>query len=460
MLIETVAAVIRDAQGRMLLVRKQGSEIFIQPGGKREPGEVSLATLARELREELGVELQTGSAVRLGCFEDIAVHEAGARVRAEVFAVEVRGEPCAGAEIAGLAWVDPCAPGALRIAPLSRNQLLPAICARERVGAEGGAVALPPMSAIQPSASEFDQALAALRRGEAIGLPTETVYGLAADALDPAAVSRIFALKGRPADHPLIVHLPPEARLEDWAAEVPDTARRLAAAFWPGPLTLILPRHARVPDAVTGGQDTVGLRMPSHPVAQALLSAFGSGLAAPSANRFGRISPTRAAHVREEFGEAVPVVLDGGDSAVGIESSIVDLSGTEPRILRPGSIGRAAIEAVIGPVAEGAASASPRVSGSLEQHYAPRTPTRLFERAGLAPAADTLTLALGALPEGTRGIALPAEPSAYAQGLYAALRELDAQGASLIRVEQPPLSTEWTAVLDRLRRAAAAGDAA
>jgi L-threonylcarbamoyladenylate synthase len=311
------------------------------------------------------------------------------------------------------------------------------------------------MSATQPTASEIDQALAALSRGEAIGLPTETVYGLAADALDPAAVARIFALKGRPADHPLIVHLPAGARLADWAREVPESAYRLAAAFWPGPLTLILPRHPRVPDAVTGGQDTVGLRMPSHPVAQAVLGAFGGGLAAPSANRFGRISPTRAAHVREEFGDAVPVVLDGGDSAVGIESSIVDLSGDEPRILRPGSIGRAAIEAVIGPVAEGAAKASPRVSGSLEQHYAPRTPTRLCARADLASAPDTVALALDALPEAVSGLALPAQPDAYAQRLYAALRELDAAGAALIQVEQPPQTAEWTAVLDRLRRAAA-----
>ncbi len=308
----------------------------------------------------------------------------------------------------------------------------------------------------QPSPDEIDQAVAALRRGEAIGLPTETVYGLAADALDPVAVGRIFALKGRPADHPLIVHRPAGADLADWADPVPEAARRLAARFWPGPLTLILKRHVRVPDAVTGGQDTVGLRMPAHPVAQALLRAFGSGLAAPSANRFGRISPTRAAHVRSEFGAAVPVVLDGGDCAFGIESTILDLSGAAPRILRPGSISRADLEAVIGPVGQGAAAASPRVSGSLEQHYAPRTPTRLHARAALASApADVRVLALDHLPHGCEGIALPAAPENYAQGLYAALRALDDAQARELWIEQPPADEAWLAVMDRLRRAAA-----
>ncbi len=303
--------------------------------------------------------------------------------------------------------------------------------------------------------AEIRAAVAALRRGEAVGLPTETVYGLAADALDPAAVARVFALKGRPADHPLIVHLPAGASLTDWARDVPAAAQRLADHYWPGPLTLILKRHARIPDAVTGGQDTVGLRMPSHPLAQAVLAAFGSGLAAPSANRFGHVSPTSAAHVRAEFGAALPIILDGGDCELGIESTIVDLSGAGPRILRPGSIGRVALEAVIGPIAEGGSATSPRVSGSLEQHYAPRTPTRLCSRAQIEAAGPSMqVLALGQLPSGVQGVALPSEPIEYAHGLYAMLRELDEKGAGEICVELPPQTADWMAVNDRLARAA------
>lgn len=305
-------------------------------------------------------------------------------------------------------------------------------------------------------------AVAALRRGEVIGLPTETVYGLAADATNPAAVRQIFAIKGRPADHPLIVHVAGVENLSTWARSVPAAAEKLAAAFWPGPLTLILPRRTAVPDVVTGGQDTVGLRSPAHPLAQRVLRAFGGGLAAPSANRFGRISPTRAAHVRDEFGEAVPVVLDGGDSAIGIESTIVDLSGDTPRILRPGGITQAQIEAVIGPVAVGSNAHSPRASGTLEAHYAPRTPMLMFPRAALKAEAQQqrafgkriAVLALDALPAYGEGLVLPAEPGAYAHGLYAALRELDASGANLLLVERPPEGPEWLAVNDRLRRAA------
>ena len=306
----------------------------------------------------------------------------------------------------------------------------------------------------------IDAAVAALRRGEAIGLPTETVYGLAADASDAIAVARIFALKGRPADHPLIVHVAGADALDAWARDIPPAARALAAAFWPGPLTLILRRQVHVPDAVTGGQDTVGLRCPDHPVALAVLRAFGGGLAAPSANRFGRISPTTAAHVRDEFGEAVPVVLDGGESGIGIESTIVDLSGDMPRILRPGMLGRDRIEAVIGPVAAGVAIHSPRASGTLDAHYAPRTPLRLLPRGELAAAAsrvvgDVRVLARGTLPDGLAGETLPADADGYAHGLYAALRSLDARHATLLLVEQPPQDDAWLAVNDRLRRAAA-----
>ena len=306
-------------------------------------------------------------------------------------------------------------------------------------------------------------ALAALRRGEAIGLPTETVYGLAADASNPEAVRRIFALKGRPADHPLIVHVAGVEALDHWASEVPATARQLAAAFWPGPLTLVLRKQARVPDVVTGGQDTVGLRCPDHPVALALLREFGGGLAAPSANRFGHVSPTTAAHVRAEFGDAVPEVLDGGDCTIGIESTIVDFSGDTPRILRPGMLGRERIEAVIGPVEAGATAASPRASGTLEAHYAPRTPLLLLPRAALAKEASeqqalgkaVQILALGKLPEGVPGLALAAEPASYAHDLYAALRELDGRGANLLLAERPPEGDAWLAIHDRLRRSAA-----
>jgi L-threonylcarbamoyladenylate synthase len=311
-------------------------------------------------------------------------------------------------------------------------------------------------------------ALAALRRGETIGLPTETVYGLAADAANPEAVRRIFALKGRPADHPLIVHVAGAQALDDWATDIPDAARKLAAAFWPGSLTLVLRKQPRVPDVVTGGQDTVGLRCPDHPVALALLREFGGGLAAPSANRFGHVSPTTAAHVRAEFGDAVPEVLDGGDCTVGIESTILDLSGDKPRILRPGMLGRDRIEAVIGPVESGATTASPRASGTLEAHYAPRTPLLLLPRAALAKEASeqqalgkaVQVLALAELPDDVPGLALPADPASYAHGLYAALRELDGKGANLLLAERPPEGEAWLAIHDRLRRSAAGAGSA
>lgn len=309
----------------------------------------------------------------------------------------------------------------------------------------------------------MEEAIEALRRGEAIGLPTETVYGLAADASNPQAVRRIFALKGRPADHPLIVHVAGPEALDEWAVEVPEIARALAARFWPGPLTLILRRQPTVPPEVTGGQDTVGLRCPDHPLALALLRKFRGGLAAPSANRFGHVSPTTAAHVHAEFGEAVPVVLDGGECRVGIESTIVDVTGPVPRILRPGMLDRAAIEAIAGPVQAGATAESPRASGTLEAHYAPRTPLLLLPRAGLAAEAaqqqalgkSVEVLALGDLPADTPGLALPATPADYAHGLYAALRELDARGANLLLAERPPEGEAWVAIHDRLRRSAA-----
>lgn len=316
-------------------------------------------------------------------------------------------------------------------------------------------------------ASTLDDALAALRRGEAIGLPTETVYGLAADAHDPAAVRRIYALKGRPSDHPLIVHVADAVTASRWAGDWPEAAEALAEAFWPGPLTLILPRAANVPDEVTGGQDTVGLRVPAHPVAQALLRAFEGGVAAPSANRFGRLSPTTAAHVREEFGDAVPIVLDGGECEIGLESTIVDLSSETPRILRPGRISRPEIEDVIGPVAEGKDGDSPRASGTLASHYAPRAGVEVLARAPLVARYHELAkrgqkvaaLLRGQPFKDIDGEVLPSDLAGYGHALYAALRRLDARGFDVLLAELPPHTAAWAAVNDRLKRAAAPRDA-
>lgn len=311
------------------------------------------------------------------------------------------------------------------------------------------------------TAPDLAAALARLRAGELVAFPTETVYGLGADAENPAAVARIYALKGRPAGHPVIVHLGDAGQLDRYAAAVLDSARRLAAAFWPGPLTLILRRGAHVPDAVTGGQDTVGLRVPAHPLAQALLAAFGRGVAAPSANRFGRVSPTTAGHVRDEFAGTGLLVLDGGACPVGIESTIVDLSGRAARLLRPGSISREAIETVLGRPLRGRVGAA-RAPGLLARHYAPETPLELVAPGLLArryAAADagagrTGVLRCGQAEPRLPGVALPAEPAAYARGLYAALRTLDARGYARVLVEAPPRTAPWRAVRDRLTRAA------
>ena len=317
---------------------------------------------------------------------------------------------------------------------------------------------------IRLSASDEDLTRAAelLRRGELVALPTETVYGLAANATDPDAVGRIFAAKGRPADHPLIVHLPGIESLGDWACEIPDSARKLAEAFWPGPLTLILKKRVVVADVLTGGQDTVGLRVPGHPVALKLLQRFGSGIAAPSANRFGRISPTTADHVISEFEhqDTVAAVIDGGPCEVGVESTIVDCTGPIPRILRPGMIDIERIASVLGAEAVLAGEREgPRASGRLASHYAPNTPLELVNAEALArPDPDAAVLAMTTLsnPGGfTRWLTLPDNPALYARGLYAALRELDDIGATRILVQHPPQTAPWSAVLDRLNRAAA-----
>lgn len=315
-----------------------------------------------------------------------------------------------------------------------------------------------------------------LRAGRLVAFPTETVYGLGARARDAAAVASVFRVKGRPPEHPLIVHLPEGAPLGAWADPVPEAAERLAAAFWPGPLTLVLRRAAGVPDVITGGQDTVALRVPSHPVAAALLRELGEGVAAPSANRFGRISPTRADHVAAEFADLDLLVLDGGPCEVGLESTIVDLSSERPRLLRPGRIGAEAIGERLGVAIAGAPDATsdgtsdgtsagrpaaPRAPGRLASHYAPAAPTRLLDRAALdgpdGPDPDAGLLLCGAeRPAGHRGPwrRLPATPDAYGRGLYEALRALDEAAPPEVVVERPPDGPAWTAVHDRLNRAA------
>jgi len=299
-----------------------------------------------------------------------------------------------------------------------------------------------------------------LRRGGLVGFPTETVYGLGADASSAQAVARLYAAKRRPADHPVIVHFAHAEAAFEWAREVPEGARQLAEKFWPGPLTLVLRRSGRAGDFVTGGQDTIGLRVPAHPVAQALLRAFGGGIAAPSANRFGEVSPTSAAHVRRDLGQDADLVLDGGPSEVGIESTIVDLSGDGAVLLRPGRIARRELEAVLGAPVREKRGDSPRHSGGLERHYAPRTPARLVPTHELDREIARLghrvaVLAFSRPDERVEyWLRMPREPLGYARRLYAALRELDEAGCGAILVEAPPDTPEWAGVRDRLERAA------
>ena len=324
-----------------------------------------------------------------------------------------------------------------------------------------------------PSEADYARAVELLRAGELVAFPTETVYGLGADASNPAAVAKIFAAKGRPADHPLIVHLAGHDAVDHWAEQVPAVAWELMETFWPGPLTLILKKQAWVPSTVTGGQDTVGLRVPGHTVALELLRRFAAvvgehaGIAAPSANRFGRISPTTAEHVKEELGDRVSLILDGGPCTVGIESTIVDCSRGKPVILRPGHISPAHLEAVFGRrLAIQTAVDAPRVSGSLAAHYAPQTPMRLIagerlldflnaqrHRGGKCAVISPNQPPQAGMPHVWR--LLPADPVGYAHDLYAALRDMDHAGVDLIVVEALPEGADWTAVADRLRRAVA-----
>ena len=328
---------------------------------------------------------------------------------------------------------------------------------------------------LNASEAAIAQAAQVLREGRLVGMPTETVYGLAANANDDKAVATIFVAKGRPADHPLIVHVASARQVKLFAAQVPDFAQHLIDAFWPGPLTLILPRQPGVATASAGGQDSIGLRCPAHPVAQALLQAclpLGVlGVSAPSANRFGRVSPTTAAHVQSELGPDL-LILDGGDCTVGIESTIIDCTRGEPVLLRPGHITRAQIEVACGRVVLDKdapqallGQAAPRASGTLESHYAPRAKVRLMSSAeiehklqALGPHANNLGLWSAKRPDGGAGLlwrqqAATAEQAAH--DLFSVLRDLDARGVTQIWVQLPPDTPDWEGVRDRLQRAAA-----
>ena len=312
---------------------------------------------------------------------------------------------------------------------------------------------------------EIDTAVQTLRDGELVAFPTETVYGLGANAQDPVAVRKIFAAKGRPTSHPLIVHLDSPRFLHRWVREVPETANKLAERFWPGPLTMVLPRALNVHDIVTGGQDTVAVRVPSHPMAQQLLTAFGGGIAAPSANRYGRLSPTRPEHVRDELGDAVKVILDGGECQIGLESTIVAVEGASVRLLRPGAVTAGQIRAVVGELLTGTNLQAPRVPGSTPSHYAPTTPMTIV------PAGE-IDAHAAALSEGGRRVAVLAQrlplrshkyvtwinagrrPEQYGHDLYANLRTLDRAGCQQILVQDVPEGERWDALRDRLLRAA------
>jgi len=325
------------------------------------------------------------------------------------------------------------------------------------------------------SPAAIEQAARALAAGELVAFPTETVYGLGADAASDAAVEKIFAAKGRPSDHPLIVHVRDAQSVATFASDLPAFAQKLISAFWPGPLTLILKRRQGMAAAAAGGQDTIGLRCPAHPVAHALLLACANatppvhGLAAPSANKFGRVSPTTAEHVRSEFGADL-LVLDGGPCRVGIESTIVDCTRGMPVLLRPGIVTREQVEAACGEALRSPGELTqqaPRASGTLESHYAPNAQVRLMDAQALQTALDLLGQDAAAIAIYSRAILrtvsdkvvrrrMPDDAAETARQLFAVLREFDAQGVRLIWVETPPDEPQWEGVRDRLRRAAAA----
>lgn len=310
------------------------------------------------------------------------------------------------------------------------------------------------------------RALECLRDGGVVAFPTETVYGLGADAASAVGVAAIYRIKGRPPDHPLIVHVVDVDALGFWADE-DSRARRLAAAFWPGPLTLVMQRRAGAPAHACAGHSTIGLRCPSHPVAQRLLAAFaavgGRGIAAPSANRFGKVSPTRAEHVRADLDGDVPLILDGGDAEIGLESTIIDLTGERPRLLRPGAIAGSELAQVLGEPIGGAGPAAPRVPGSLAAHYAPGTPIELVDAQDLASRVASLRAAgmrlavwsrEPCLANAVEWLAAPTDPQAYGRMLYDGLRRLDRLGVDRLLIEAVPAGEPWDAVRDRLARAA------
>ncbi len=310
------------------------------------------------------------------------------------------------------------------------------------------------------------EAAAVLRAGGLVAFPTETVYGLGADGLNPEAVARIFAAKGRPPTNPLILHVAAPDAARDLVTEWPEAAQLLSDRFWPGPLTLVLPAAPQVPSLVRAGGPSVALRCPAHPVALALVRAAGRPLAAPSANRSQRLSPTRAEHVRSSLGEAVDLILDAGPTEAGLESTILDLRTRPFRILRPGPVRPSDLEALVGPVAlwEGSVDSSERqeAPGMASRHYSPRARLELVPPGGRfrATAERTAYLSLGTLPplpEGIHGVALPADPAALGATLYAILHEMDEAGFQRVVFELPPPGEAWLAVRDRLLRASAKG---
>ena len=313
-----------------------------------------------------------------------------------------------------------------------------------------------------------EQAALQIRAGELLAFPTETVYGLGADASNDAAVAKIFAAKGRPSDHPLIVHIASSAQVLDYASSLPPFAERLITAFWPGPLTVILPRKPGVATAAAGGQDSIGLRCPAHPLALEFLKACNTGIAGPSANKFGRVSPTTAQHVTQEFGDAL-MVLDGGPCTVGIESSIVDCTRSVPVLLRPGVLTRAQLSEACGQAVlsaeEAADDQAPRAPGTLESHYAPTAKVRLMSVSAIQTALDLLGTDAAHIAIYARSIVrikssqvlhrrMPDDALATAEQLFAVLRDFDAQGVKLIWIEPVPEAAEWDGVRDRLSRAA------
>jgi len=305
-------------------------------------------------------------------------------------------------------------------------------------------------------ASEIRRAAELIRRGELVAFPTETVYGLGANALDPRAIEKIYAAKGRPPGSPIIVHVDSISMARGLVREWPATATALAEQFWPGPLTLVLKKQALVPDRLTGGLDTVGIRMPSNPIALALIREAGVPIAAPSANRFTQLSPTTAEHVRRFMADRVAMILDGGPTTVGIESTVLSLAGQPPLLLRPGMISQAELEAVIGPIeiTTSTPHASHPAPGMHPRHYSPKTPLVVVADGHLPASGRGAYLRRHGTSDAARVIGMPGSPAAYAAVLYEKLHEADAQGWDWIAVERPPLDAEWTAILDRLLRAA------